>query len=409
MITDETQLWKSRLKLVMGLLRTSQSDTTFLIDKSAFLVKLASYGFPSNFEEFEALCDVPADQNAASDYLEAFDAYATAGLDLVKAVTQERVGSDMMSPVIGHIDRALSRTHCSFEKDWRKGIDVDFSHLMKMKRLSEVCLARAELAHTEGNTAGVFQELTRAVGISVHTREPALISCISSIAIEMKTLKVLARLCASDPDQMEFLDVARDWLSRLPPLPDRKSALAFELLLIAQVLADGDRKGMLTGIELSPWHPTRWAIAVLLRAEMSRRQVMDRFYGRLLSHLGWGDGSAVRAVTYWSDYDDPPTWRSDEFEHIAWMMQSPYSSHFFAWVRAEQMRELASDLLAFLAEARTPEERRQWQPPEGDRSLGSKHCHLSRHGLILVFANTVLLGRPERGAALQVGLPERSR
>ncbi len=406
MVTDEAALWKSRFRLLIGLFRSSKSDTAHLIDRATFLTKLESYGFPSTFEELEALCHVPPDQNAAGDYLLAFEAMAQVGQDLLKVIAQKQVRSDLMGSVVEHIDRALSHPSCAFDKDWRKGIDVDFSQLMKMKRLSEVCLARAELAHAEGNTEGTFRELDRALGVAVHAREPAIISCVSSIAIEMKTLRALARLSAADPKRTEFLESARDWLRRLPPLPDRKTALAFELLLISQVLADGDRKGMQSGVELDKWEPTRGLVALILRNDTSRRLVMDRFYDRLLRHLDWSDGSAVQTVSHWGEYDDPPTWRADEFEHVAWLMQSPYSSHFFAWVRAEQLRELVGDLLTFLSEAHTFEERKQWRLPYGDPSLGRKLCLFRRNELTLGFTNTVLVGRPESGTVLYVKLPQ---
>lgn len=401
---DGLTIWMNRVLLIAGLLSPSRVDDGQLLDHSGFMSRLGALGFPSSFEELQRLCDLPSEENAARHYLTAFEAYSQGVGELAQAALQQRVRDDLIDSVVEHIDQALKHSRCSFERNWDAGVDLEFVELQPMKRLAELCLARAEFKHSEGQLFEALTELDRSIGIGLHVREPALISCLVSIAIEMKALRALAEMCVANPGHSDFLESARDWIDRLPPLPERQSALGFEMLMISDVLKGGDLKGIQRSLGLQAWDPTRAIISLLLRSEDRRRLVADRFYNRLGRHVALTGGSSTQDVSNWSDYDTSPSWSSDEYEHIAWNMQSPFCSHFFAWVRAEQTRELVRDTIDFLSQARTEQERSVWQPRLRDRSLGHKICAYSGNGLTMGFVSTPVGKHVEKGAMLRFKL-----
>ncbi|MCC7435757.1 MAG: hypothetical protein IT363_13810 [Methanoregulaceae archaeon] len=299
-----------------------------------------------------------------------------------ESLTPHKILLEKGGSLMSAINEALAYPACSFPRRWENGIDLVFDELMRMVGLVEHCVMRAELLGVAGQSPAALQCYSRSIGIAKHAQEPALVSCLTAIAIEIKALRSFVQFIVSRMRQPAQLEEAREWLAHLPPPPDRRHAFGFEVFLQLEQLGPATRKSLMTAIPLPWWDPTRLAIWRLLASENMRHEVADRMLESLLSVLREPVPSALAEVELWWESSRCPSPEESLANHIAHHVETKFASYLFAWVRLEQARLIAREVITILSSSQpTPAQ-------EKETALGTLRILWKRPVLTLGFAPT---------------------
>ncbi len=356
----------------------------------------AALGFPTTAADLYRLCEVPEHENAANAYALAFEELSRTGGRPHEALTPHKILLEEGGALMSLIDEALAYPACSFPRRWEMGMSIVFDEHMKMIGLAEHCIMRAELLGVAGQIHATLRCYSRAIGIARHVHEPTLISCITAIAIEIKVLRSFIQFVVSRVGQPAQLEEVSAWLAQLPPPPDRRRAFGFEVFLQLQELESATRKSLMEAIPLSTWDPTRWAISRLLASEPMRHEAADSMLESLICVLREPAPTALAEVERWWDSNPCPPSGESVARHIAYHIQSPFASYMFAWVRLEQARLIANEVIAMVGSS-------QPTAHEKPTPVGTLRVIVKHPSLILWFAPTRgPYGHTEQGVFMRV-------
>ncbi len=143
---------------------------------------------------------VPDDQNAAIVYQDIFNAIETRtsyNSDVISDIvpSDQRVTSPEVwkrarqvvsdnEDLFARVEEAVSRPHCKFRVDWRKGYDVPRPHLYQMRELARFLTARAVVRARDGDIDGAVRTVALCFQVSQSIKnEPELIGQFVRVAI----------------------------------------------------------------------------------------------------------------------------------------------------------------------------------------------------------------------------------
>lgn len=385
---------QSKIVVLQGALSKPAPDIS---SRYAAREAFAALGFPTTAADLYRHCEVPEHENAAKAYVRAFEELSRTGGRPHEGLTPHKVLLEEGGALMSLIDDALDYPACSFPRRWEKGKSLVFDELLQLVGLAEHCIMRAELLGVAGQIHAALRCYSRAIGIARHVQEPTLISCITAIAIEIKVLRSFIQFVVSRVCQPAQLDEVSEWLAQLPPPPDRRRAFGFEAFIQLQELESASRKSLMEAIPLSTWDPTRWAISRLLASEPMRHEVADAMLESLYNVLREPAPTALAEVERWWDSNRCPPPDESLARHIAYHIKSPFASYMFAWVRLEQARLIANEVIA-MVESNQPTPAHEKPTP-----VGTLRIIVRRPSLILCFAPTRgPYGLTEQGVFMRV-------
>lgn len=221
------------------------------------LAALRVLGVPTTPKEMRQNVD-PA-RNAASDYRLAKAAAkrigkkpplrppgATAVDDLGYVDSPDyRIWVMSQSEVLAHVEDAVQKPYCDFERDWSLGLKVLLPEFADMKGYVRMAVAKARYASESHDYPATFHWLDVGRRIAVHAREPNLIGGLVSVACENIVLTELQRQIGAHGEDPSFRKRADAFLNDLGPLASLSYSLSGEVVLLhlnLQHIEDGSLK-----------------------------------------------------------------------------------------------------------------------------------------------------------------------
>lgn len=202
-------------------------------------------GIPLEPEDLKRTPPVPPDQNAAPLYREAFRKLPEIPSDTDEAVfrilmgeapepdfTQVAAKFDALEPWLQTVVRATRLPNCDFERDWSKGMYVEFPELAEMRKCAKFLAIRGVIAARQGNAAKFEESIRAASQLGVHlSQEPILISSLVHISCDQAAQQGIRAALRTNPVNAALLSASKKALLSSFPRPDLRSILGGECVL----------------------------------------------------------------------------------------------------------------------------------------------------------------------------------
>ncbi len=210
------------------------------------VAKLQALGIATSPEEMPK--PGPEDQNAALIYNEAFN--------LKRALNPKRPSPSMgggpdpdypaklakyiqeCQPFMDIVRQAVALPDCNFRRQWAQGGSLLFPEFYDMKEFTKIAMDKAAMEASKGNFQESFVWSKVGRQVSVHVREPVLISYLVSVACEqivLRELQLQIRLYYLNP---AFIKLARKFCADKISLPFMRDSMAGEVMFVRSTMKD---------------------------------------------------------------------------------------------------------------------------------------------------------------------------
>ncbi len=215
--------------------------------------KLKALGIPTTPGEF--VRNVPLQQNAAPIYQRALTVSKALGSTKIQSFRGTSIKPEELveyrryvidqAPALDLVREASEKPDCSWNRDWSLGPLLLLPEYAELKGFGKLAASRAYLEAESGNYEASMQWLMVGRRVASHAREPILIACLVSVAIDSIMLNEFQQQLCQYGDKPAFRVAAAKFLEQPVPLPSVREGMKGEVMLVRTTMAgiEQGRKG----------------------------------------------------------------------------------------------------------------------------------------------------------------------